>query len=176
MHHTVARIILAATIACGVVHMAITVMPVIYHNGPYHSPISALCWYIPRKLVELLLSVAHCIVRVLQKQASPNWADPFSKLATRISERKKDVKASIATAREHAALHQDWKIDAQALSWTLDKSDEEGQLEHVVAGIPKFLLSRAVEDPTKVLEEAAKGNEFRPSLYREVTTSGKCFN
>ncbi len=171
IHHTIAWIVFAASIAYGLVYVAITVMPAIYHNSPYHSPISALCWYISRKLAKLSLCGAHHIVRFLRKYTSRTCADTISSLATWISEHNEHVLMSIASAREHAAQRQDWEIDARALSWTLDKSDEEGpsQLEHVVAGIPKFLRSKAVKEPIKVVEHAMRGSSVRQSLYRDIT-------
>ncbi|KAI0246354.1 hypothetical protein BJV78DRAFT_1086515, partial [Lactifluus subvellereus] len=40
IHHTIAYIILTATIVCAIVYITITVMPVIHPASPYHSPFS----------------------------------------------------------------------------------------------------------------------------------------
>ncbi|KAI0292178.1 hypothetical protein BC826DRAFT_882965, partial [Russula brevipes] len=40
IHHTLAYVILTATSACAVVYAIITVMPAIYHDSPYTSPLS----------------------------------------------------------------------------------------------------------------------------------------
>ncbi|KAH9046413.1 hypothetical protein EDB83DRAFT_2177911, partial [Lactarius deliciosus] len=50
IHHTIAYIILAATVTGGIVYTLITVMPVFCHNSPYHTPFSDLVWNIPRKI------------------------------------------------------------------------------------------------------------------------------
>ncbi len=147
-------------------YTAITVMPVLYHNSPYHSPLSALAWDVPRKVAKILLSVAHFIVQ----HTSFIWADSTPSLSTRIPEWKKHLSMSMDKAAEAAAVNQDWGIDARALSWTLDKSDEESELEKFVAGIPKFTRSTKVKDPMGVLKEATIGNSLRPSLYRDITT------
>ncbi|KAH8989262.1 hypothetical protein EDB92DRAFT_1799713, partial [Lactarius akahatsu] len=67
IHHTIAYIILAATVTGGIVYTLITVMPVFCHNSPYHSPFSALVWNVPRKIAKTLLSAAHHIGHSLQK-------------------------------------------------------------------------------------------------------------
>ncbi|KAI9443793.1 hypothetical protein H4582DRAFT_1916696 [Lactarius indigo] len=143
IHHTIAYIILAATVAGGLVYTMITVMPVFYHNSPYHSPLSAPAWDIPRTI---------------------------SSLSNRILECKRRLSVSMDKAAEETADNQHWTIDARALSWTLDKSDEESELEKFIAGIPKFTRSKAVKDPMAVLKSATIGNRIRPSLYRNVTT------
>jgi hypothetical protein len=164
IHHTIARIILAATVVGGCVYMAITVMPVIYHNSPYQSPLSGLVWEVPRRMAKALLSAAHHIVS-LQKHTGFIRNDYISSLSARIMKCKKRLSLSMVKAAEDAAQKQDWSIDARALKWTLGKSDEESGLEKFVAGISKFARSRAVEDPLGVLKAA-----IRPTLYRDITT------
>ncbi|KAI9453857.1 hypothetical protein BJY52DRAFT_795223 [Lactarius psammicola] len=169
IHHTIAWIIFAATIIGGLVYAAITVMPVFYHNSPYHSPLSALVWDVPRKTIKFLLSATHCTVHFLHKHTSIIQADCISPVSTWFSERIKRLSVSMDKAAEDAAENQGSSIDAQALSWTLDKSDEESELEKFVAGIPRFVHSKKVEDPMGVLKTAAAGNDLRPSLYRVIT-------
>ncbi len=53
IHHTIAWVIFAATVACGIVYSAITIIPVFCHNSPYHSPFTALVWDIPRRTAKL---------------------------------------------------------------------------------------------------------------------------
>ncbi|KAH9166550.1 hypothetical protein EDB89DRAFT_2232827 [Lactarius sanguifluus] len=166
IHHTIAYIILAATVAGGLVYMMITVMPVFYHNSPYHSPLSALAWDVPRKTARIFLSAFHYIVQHTRFIR----ADSISSLTTRILECKKRLSVSMVKAAEDTADKQHWSIDARALSWTLDKSDEESELEKFIAGVPKFTRSTKVKDPMAVLKSATIGNRIRPSLYRNITT------
>ncbi|KAH9030765.1 hypothetical protein EDB85DRAFT_1402991 [Lactarius pseudohatsudake] len=169
IHHTIAYIILAATVTGGIVYTMITVTPVFYHNSPYHSPFSALVWNVPRKIAKTLLSAAHHIGHSLQKYTGFVQADSISSLSTKILEYKKCLSVSMDKAAEHTADKQHWSIDARALSWTLDKLDEESELEKFIAGIPRFTRSKAVEDPMGVLKAATIGNGIRPSLWRDLT-------
>ena len=53
----------------------------------------------------------------------------------------------MAEAAEAAASSQHWRIYARALSWMLDRLDEEREVEKFVAGIARFVRSRKVDDP-----------------------------
>ena len=174
IHHTIAIIVLAATVVGGFLYMVITVMPVIYHNSPYQSPLSALAWDLPRRAAKALLSAAWHIVSLkvsLQKRTGFVKTNYISPLCTRISKCKKRLSVSMARATEEAAAKEHWGIDARALIWTLDKSHEESELEKFIAGIPKFTDSKAVQDPLAVLLEATTAKKgLRPSLYRDIAT------
>ncbi|KAH9167293.1 hypothetical protein EDB89DRAFT_132639, partial [Lactarius sanguifluus] len=169
IHHTIAYIILAATATGGIVYTLITVMPVFCHNSPYHSPFSDLVWNTPRKIAKTSLSAAHHIGHSLQKYTGFVRADSIASLSTKILEYKKRLSVNMDKAAEDTADKQHWSIDARALSWTLDKSDEESELERFIAGIPRFTRSKAVEDPMGVLKAATTGSSLRPSLYRDIT-------
>ncbi|KAH8981298.1 hypothetical protein EDB86DRAFT_2976846, partial [Lactarius hatsudake] len=146
--------------------MMITVMPVFYHNSPYHSPLSALAWDVPRGIARNFLTAFHYIVQHMGFIR----ADSISSLTARILECKRCLSVSMEKAAEDTADKQHWSIDARALSWTLDKSDEESELEKFIAGVPKFTRSTKVKDPMAVLKSATIGNRIRPSLYRNITT------
>ena len=88
----------------------------------------------------------------------------------RIEKREKRLSMTMSKVAEDAAKEQDESIYARALSWTLDQSQEESELEKVISGIPKFAHSRKVKDPMDVLTKAVKGSSLRPNLYRDVTT------
>jgi hypothetical protein len=169
IHHTIAHIILAATVVCVSVYMVITVMPVVYHNSPYQSPLSGLTWAVPRKIAKTVLSAAYHIVS-FQKRTGFIRADSITSLSKKITAYKKRLSKSMYKAAEDAAERQDDSIDARALSWTLDQSDEESELEKFIAGIAKFTRTRKMEDPMGVLKAAISGSKLRSSLYRDVTT------
>jgi hypothetical protein len=168
IHHTIARIILVATVVCGFVYTVMTVMPVFYHNSPYQTPLSALTWAVPRKIARIVLSAVWHIVS-FQKRTGLMQAGNITALTERISECKKRLSRTMAKVAEAAAEVQDWRIDARALSWTLDQSDEESELEKFVAGLSRFARSKRVKNPMELLKEAIGGSELHRSLYREVT-------
>jgi hypothetical protein len=169
IHHTIARIILVATVVCGLIYTVMTVMPVFYRNSPYHTPLSAVTWAVPRKMARIVLSAAWYIVS-LQKHTGFFQADSITALTKTISECKKRLYRSMTQAAEDAADEQRrWRIDARALSWTLDQSDEESELEKFIAGIARFAQSKKVKNPIEVLKEAISGSKLHRSLYRDAT-------
>jgi hypothetical protein len=169
IHHTIARIILVATVVCGLIYTVMTVMPVLYRNSPYQTPLSAVTWAVPQKMARIVLSAAWYIVS-LQKHTGFIRADSIIALTKKISEWKKRLSRSMTQAAEDAAGEQRrWRIDARALSWTLDQSDEESELEKFIAGIARFALSQEVEDPIGILKKAISGSKLHRSLYRDVT-------
>ena len=164
VHRNIAIIVLVATIVGGLVYMTITVMPIIFHDSPYQSPLSALIWDVPRSAVKTLLSY---IVSLLKRTGSIR-KDNISSLYTRILKWKRRLSVTMAKAAEVTAANQDWSIDARALSWTLDRSDEESELEKFIAGIPRFMRSKAVDDPLGVLKAAMTGNRLRSDLAHSI--------
>lgn len=168
IHHTIARVILVATVVCGFVYMVITVMPVFYRNSPYQSPLSGVIWSVPRKMARIVLSAVSQIVS-LQKHTGFIRTNKITSLIDRISKCKNRLSVSMARAYEAAADKQHWSIDARALTWTLDQSDEESELEKFVAAMARFSQSVRVEYPMEMLKQAIDGSKLHHSLYREVT-------
>jgi hypothetical protein len=73
-------------------------------------------------------------------------------------------------AAYNMALSQPVSMVAQALAWTLDRLDEEGELEQFAAGIPGFCRSLEVLDPMQALEKAANLSQLHHDrmLYRHI--------
>jgi hypothetical protein len=168
IHHTIARIILVATVVCGFIYTVITVMPVLYRNSPYQY--SVVCCHLgcSAKMARIVLSAAWYIVS-LQKHTGFIRADSITALTEKDLGVQKASIRSMTQAAEDAADEQDWRIDARALSWTLDQSDEESELEKFIAGIARFAQSKEVEDPIGILKKAISGSKLHRSLYRDVT-------
>ena len=162
------HIVLAVTVVCGFVYMVITAIPVFYHNTPYRSPLSALAWAVSRKMAKTSLSAVHYVVS-LQKHMGFIRAGSIASLSKRISNCKKCLSLSMAKATKEAADRQHWNIDAWALSWTLDQSDEESEVEKFISRIARFVHSKKVDDPMGILKEAITRSSLHHSLYREVT-------
>ena len=158
IHHTIAYVVLASSVACVVVYTAITVMPAIYHNSPYTTPFSAPAWYIPRKTALALLNAADFVGKLTKLSLSGN-ASPFRACLSR----------DMTEAAHDAASRAEKGMIARALGWTLDKMDEEGELVQFAAGIPGFSYSTKVKDAVSILEEAPERSTLHPKLYRHIT-------
>ena len=174
IHHTVAYVILASSVACAVVYAAITVMPAIFHDSPYTSPFSAAVWYVSRKTALTLLKTADhmselvgytcfrpkCAPLPLRTAGSPSKPSPFRARLSR----------DMTSTAHDEALTSDKGMIARALGWTLDRMDEEGEMVEFAAGIPGFFHSIEVKDAVSILEEAPKQSTLHPNLYRDITS------
>jgi hypothetical protein len=174
IHHTVAYIILSATIVCLLFYAAITVMPIMYHDSPCTSPFTTLVWYIFRKIAVVVLNAADYV------------ADSLGKFKEGFECLRSPTKASTTTpppsppsevlsykflteAIYSSAMRPDSERDARALGWTLDRLDEEGELVQFAAGIPGFSHSTEVEESVSILEMTPMSSQLHPDLSGDIT-------
>ncbi len=180
IHHTVAYVILSATVVCFLLYAAITVMPVIFHDSPYSSPFSTLTWNISRRTVVAVLNAVDHVVNFLResKSSSIRWRSPTKTPMTmtttpstpaRFSSYKPLLSETITDAFYTAAMRPDTERDARALGWTLDRLDEEGELVQFAAGIPGFSRSIEVDESVSILEKTPMSTELHRDLSQHVT-------
>lgn len=183
IHHTVAYITLSATVVCFLFYAAITVMPMVYHDSPYTSPLSTLIWYISRKVAVAVLNAFDSVVdhlrkyketftrfvarsRSVTKTESSSPPSPPRKVSS--DEPPLSESISITEAIYRSAMRPDSERDARALAWTLDRLDEEGELVQFAAGIPGLSHSTKVEESVSILEMAPMSSELHPDLSLDI--------
>ncbi|KAI0260268.1 hypothetical protein BC834DRAFT_550401 [Gloeopeniophorella convolvens] len=181
VNQSIAYATLATTVACALLYTAATVLPSIYLDCPYQTPLSPLVWRLRRMLTSAVRYAAKRAVERLDKKkdkelpvSAPNdakastlrgvtiWLKGLSKLA---------VPTSLVKAAEAAALHKDVspELDARALAWTLDTVDEEHELEQFSRGIIHWVKSKFVRSPANVIEKAVSMSELHPDLGRDIS-------
>ncbi len=169
INHTVAYIILSATVVCFLFYAAITVMPIVYHDSPYTSPFSTLVWSISRRITVAFLNAVDYVVDFLRKfkesfarlvahlgsatKAPTTTTPPPPSSHGEVSSYKPLLSGSITEAIYTSAMRPDSQRDARALGWTLDRLDEEGELAQFAAGIPGFSRSTEVKESVSILEQ-----------------------
>jgi hypothetical protein len=184
IHHTVAYIILSATVVGFLFYAAITVMPMVHHDSPYTSPLSTLVWYISRKIAVAVLNAFDFVVDSCRK-----FKESFARLVARlrppaktstttttttpspprkVSSYKPLLSGSITEAIYTSAMRPDSQRDARALGWTLDRLDEEGELVQFAAGIPGFSRSTKVEESASILEETPMSSQLHCDLSGHI--------
>jgi hypothetical protein len=183
IHHTVAYIILSATVVCLLFYAAITVMPIMYHDSPYTSPLSTLVWYISRKIALVVLDAADYVADSLgkfkegfdrlrsPKKTSTTMTPPPSPGSPprEVSSYRLLLSGSITEAIYTSAMRPDSRRDARALGWTLDRLDEEGELIQFAAGIPGFSRSTEVEESVSILEMTPMSSQLHCALSEDIT-------
>jgi hypothetical protein len=176
IHHTVAYVILASSVACAVVYAAVTVMPAIFHDSPYTSPFSAAVWYVSRKTALTFLEAADRIAEFVEKHSGfgkkPTTTLPLSGDAppSKLLSFKARLSRDMTKAAYYVALASDKGMITRALGWTLDRLDEEGEMVQFAAGIPGFSRSIGVKDAVSILDEAPRCSTLHRSLYRDITS------
>ena len=177
IHHTVAYVTLSATAVCSLVYTAITVMPVIYHDSPYTSPLSTPAWYISRKIAVLVLKSFDRVVDFLKeyKEAFARWRSGAKSTTTperpdKVPSYKPLLSENMTKAVYKAAMRPNVQRDAQALGWTLDRLDEEGELVKFAAGIPGFSRSTEVKETTAILEKTPPLSKLHRRLVWHIMT------
>src|SRR6266404_309649 len=133
INHTVAYIMMAlvALRRCLLLaYFLLSIMPLFFHNSPYQTPVSAIFWFIQE--------VAP-LVRL--------WFLRHSEAVQRsMLERREKIAQGMRRALEKTVANLTWKMDAQALEWTLMSLDEDHELEEFLDGL--LGLFRASMYPT----------------------------
>jgi len=78
------------------------------------------------------------------------------------------LEQSMVRQFEASATRQDWTVDARALAWTLDALDEDHELEQFAAGIPGLFVSKAVEQPARMLDSISESATLHSNLGKDI--------
>jgi hypothetical protein len=123
INHTVAYVFLTWIVTGVLIYLIVTIMPLLYPNSPYQTPISSICWFIWEATPLLWL-----------------WPRPRTQeVQNAISERLTKIRQGMQRALELKAnlkkLSSPDKADIDALQWTLKSLDEDHELEEFLDGI-----------------------------------------
>ncbi|KAI0261006.1 hypothetical protein BC834DRAFT_845784 [Gloeopeniophorella convolvens] len=145
---TIFKVVVSWVALCLSVYVAITMMPAVFPNSPYRTPLSTLCWSAPFYTLRLPVNVLESISRRLSIISYPTW-EAIRDLESRL---QKLVTSGMLKTAEQAAMKQPPDVDSWALSWTWDSLDEDHELEQFLAGVPGFVSSKATKEPEQVLK------------------------
>lgn len=175
IHHTVAYITLSAVVVCALVYAAITMMPVVYHDSPYTSPLSTPAWYISRKTAVAVLDAVDWVVDLFRqckgkfdrwRSATKNIAIPS--LPDRVPFHRPLLGTDMSLALYDAAKRPDPHLDAKVLAWTLEELREEGDLVKFAAGIPGFSRSHKIAESEVILKETQALSNENHDIYKII--------
>ena len=164
-NQTVFTVVLSCVGFSGLSYLLLTFMPLVFHDSPYHTPLSTLFWllrvgvrFLFLELFKLAAKFAvKCKVKVKLPTCHP-WPTKTTvhNLSTLARTQLDWLRGGLVKEMESYAYGSSWQIDARALSWAFDFADEEDELEHIIASIPGFYKSSLVKDPQKILLEASE--------------------
>ncbi|KAH9030935.1 hypothetical protein EDB85DRAFT_1398408 [Lactarius pseudohatsudake] len=139
----------------------LTVLPNIYLNCPYATPLSGFTWRISQFSVFGLLWTILKIEGLFRRSLSKLWSlsdqhvpepDGLKKwrdmLENQIEIRRQWFSQGMRKSVESSAYRADSTVVTSALVWTLSALDEDKEIEDFAARIPGFFDSRVVSDAT----------------------------
>ena len=162
-NQTVFAVVLSCVGLSGLSYLLLTFMPLVFHDSPYHTPLSTLFWLllvgVRCLFFELFkLTVSFAVKFRIKLPTGHPWPtkNTVHNLTTLVGAQLKWLKGGMVKEMESHAYESSWQIDARALSWAFDFADEEAELEQIIASIPGFYKSSLVKDSQKILSEASE--------------------
>ncbi|KAI9461984.1 hypothetical protein BJY52DRAFT_1415340 [Lactarius psammicola] len=165
---TVGHWVLGFISAFAFAYLALTVLPNLYLNCPYSTPLSEFSWHLSQYLLlfalysiqvldGLLLSYllsgrqpTHHATGTRERSRWTRWREALA-VETRIDERQEWLKSGLRDSIVLNAKKAPPTTDSNALSWTLTKLDDDRELEDFVARVPGFFESESVKDASSVM-------------------------
>ncbi|KAI9467387.1 hypothetical protein BJY52DRAFT_66733 [Lactarius psammicola] len=145
-------------------YATLTVLPNIYLNCPYGTPMSEITWRLSRVFVlgifltirgieglfhRYLLTLWHRTHRQVAGPLGPiRWRET---LDNQVMMGRRWLSDGLRKSVELSATGAPPTVDAYALEWTLTALHRNEEIEDFVASIPGFFDSRAVPDPTSAI-------------------------
>src|SRR6266702_2891715 len=164
IYTTVAYTTLGCIMVFALAYAILTVLPIIYLNCPYGTPLSGFTWRISqlsvfaflwtilkiqglyRKSLSRLRSLANR--HVPETHGRKNWWEILDK---QVKIRRQRYSQSLRKSVELSAYGVKSTVVTSALEWTLTALDEDKEIEDFAARVPGFFNSRVVPDATSAV-------------------------
>jgi len=156
--------ILTLVAICGLSYTIFTLIPILFHDSPFQTPLTTAAWYFYH------LSLRACSIAAQHLLAGFSETVGLATLRTQVyieilSDRtNRYLKRGMGQTLEDTARQRPWRMDARALAWTLDTIDEDHELEQFMAGVPEFYQSKALTTAKAILGSLSGPNGFNAML------------
>jgi hypothetical protein len=173
VNHTVFSIVLWCVGLCIGMYLCITLLPIFRHDSPYYTPLTTVAWFLATGISWLLLRTLKVIASNLHGRQLVSL-DSWYKISVIENRQNKRFFRGFTKEAEDSALRLSSDIDVRGLSWTFNSLEEDHELEQYLAGIPGFLSSHEVTDPTNVLADVidhVPGMAYTAFLFVQRTFS-----
>ncbi|KAF8257558.1 hypothetical protein EI94DRAFT_1278403, partial [Lactarius quietus] len=146
---TIFKLVLSWIGLCTALYGCITLIPLIRHDSPYHTPLSLPMWHIVMGIKLLTFQVLRWIAQFAYFSQEYIFQDYAYVACFRSLEQgyRELLMQGMQKMAEETALHSPPEIDTRAFLWTFDSLDEDHELERFFAGLPGFRSSKMVKDP-----------------------------
>jgi hypothetical protein len=152
INHTIAFSLLSAVAVLASAYFLCTVLPLIYPNSPYRTPLTNLLWVSQQTVLLITLDLTRRVVRFIYEHTGMVIWKLYGWLIFKRDEYSRHLAQGLSHSRQAIALKQPAEMDSRALSWALDALDEDHELEQFVTAIPGYYRSTTVQPPDVALE------------------------
>ena len=152
INHTVFSIVLWCMGLCIGMYLCITLLPIFRHDSSYYTPLTTVAWFCATGISWLVLRTLKIIASELHGHKLVSL-DSWYKISVLENKQNKRFFRGFTRETEDSALRLSSDIDVRGLAGTFNSLEEDHELEEFLAGIPGFLSSHEVTDPTNVLAE-----------------------
>ncbi|KAH8982737.1 hypothetical protein EDB86DRAFT_2834233 [Lactarius hatsudake] len=156
-------------------YLVLTVLPNVYLNCPYSTPVSEMSWHLSHHLLLSILLFVHGLDRLFLEylfsgrqstyqptQEPSRWTRWRKTVKTRIEAYRTWLKLGLQNRIMLNATEAPSTTDKSALSWTLTVLDDDREFEDFVTRVPGFFDSAAVPDASSVMLSLMKDRPSSP--------------
>jgi hypothetical protein len=143
-NNIVASITLVIVASCSLWYLALSLVPLVFHDCPYQTPLSTLFWFFAQVIPLSVFSVAHYGAKFFCHKMRVVSTDVVERFQNRQIDKKEAFSQGMISMLEGSAKRFSLDIYRSALCRTLDLLDEDHELEEFVAGIPGLSESEAL--------------------------------
>jgi hypothetical protein len=148
-------------------YLVFTVLPNLYLDCPYSTPVSELSWRLSQCLFLFILHLVQGLESLFSRyrtRGSISWTQWRQAVNNQIKERRKWVKLGLQKSIHENATKATSQTDEAALAWTLSVLDDDREFEDFVARVPGFFDSSAVDHAPSVLLSLMNDQPSQPEL------------
>ncbi|KAI9467376.1 hypothetical protein BJY52DRAFT_66140 [Lactarius psammicola] len=141
---TVAYVTLGSIALFTLAYAILTILPNLYLNCPYRTPLSGITWRLSQFFVLRILLAT----QVTEAFGPTKWRET---LDNQVKMHRKWLSDGLRKSVELSATDAPPTVDKDALEWTLTALDEDKEIEDFAERVPGFFDSRAVPDATSAI-------------------------
>jgi hypothetical protein len=134
-NHTVAKFTLAIVGFCFLLYIIFTLMPLVFHDCPYCTPLTTVLWFASQKIGLAFYWVRDCGATYLLSEGRVKlYSETHEKKAKLWSE---DMVSQLQDSAKRTSM----EIYTKTLVWTIHQLDKDHDIEEFLAGIPDLYYS-----------------------------------
>ncbi|KAH8983795.1 hypothetical protein EDB86DRAFT_3246871 [Lactarius hatsudake] len=143
-NRTAACITAAIVGFCILSYIALTLMPLKYHDCPYHTPFTSLIWYTGQLIPLSYVSFVYRLKKLWYDHIGEDGQEIVKSFRDRQEKRLKSISEGRISRLESSAKFPSMHIYKKTLVRTLNWLSEDRELEKFVTGIPGLCESEAL--------------------------------